>query len=59
MNGRITLAVATRVLRQLRRDPRTIALLLVVPLVLLTLLWWMFDGDDTVFNELGPPLLAM
>ena len=59
MNGRITLAVATRVLRQLRRDPRTIALLLVVPLVLLTLLWWMFDGDDTAFNELGPPLLAM
>ena len=59
MNGRITLAVATRVLRQLRRDPRTVALLLVVPLVLLTLLWWMFDGDDTVFNELGPPLLAM
>jgi ABC-2 type transport system permease protein len=59
MNGRITLAVATRVLRQLRRDPRTIALLLVVPLVLLTLLWWMFDGNDAVFNELGPPLLAM
>jgi ABC-2 type transport system permease protein len=59
MNLRITLAVAARVLRQLRRDPRTIALMLVVPLALLTLLWWMFDGDDAVFNSVGPPLLAM
>ena len=55
----MTLAVAARVLTQLRRDHRTVALMLVVPLVLLTLLWWMFDGDDVVFNELGPPLLAM
>jgi ABC-2 type transport system permease protein len=59
MSPRVTLAVAARVLAQLRRDPRTVALMLVVPLVLLTLLWWMFDGSDTVFNELGPPLLAM
>ena len=43
MNTRITFAVARRVLLQLRRDPRTIALMLVVPCVLLTLLWWMFD----------------
>jgi ABC-2 type transport system permease protein len=59
MTPRITFAVAARVLKQLRRDHRTVALLLVVPLVLLTLLWWMFDGDDVVFNQIGPPLLAM
>jgi ABC-2 type transport system permease protein len=59
MSAAITLAVARRVLLQLRRDPRTIALLLVVPCVLLTLLWWMFDGDETTFDILGPPLLAM
>jgi ABC-2 type transport system permease protein len=59
MSISITLAVARRVLLQLRRDPRTIALMLVVPCVLLTLLWWMFDANDTVFSELGPPLLAM
>ena len=35
------------------------ALLLVVPCVLLTLLWWMFDRNSEIFNELGPPLLAM
>lgn len=59
MNPSITFAVAHRVLMQLRRDRRTMALLLVVPCVLLTLLWWMFDGDDATFNQLGPPLLAM
>jgi ABC-2 type transport system permease protein len=59
MSPRITLAVAVRVLRQLRHDHRTVAMLLVVPCVLLTLLWWMFDGNDLVFNRFGPPLLAL
>jgi ABC-2 type transport system permease protein len=59
MNPRITLAVMTRVLRQLRHDHRTVAMLVVVPCVLLTLLWWMFDGNDLVFNRFGPPLLAL
>ncbi|MBA2508365.1 MAG: ABC transporter permease [Nocardioidaceae bacterium] len=54
-----TLAVTTRVLNQLRRDHRTMAMLIVIPCVLLTLLWWMFDGDDQTFNRFGPPLLAM
>ncbi len=54
-----TLAVTSRVLNQLRRDHRTMAMLIVVPCVLLTLLWWMFDGDDQTFNRFGSPLLAM
>jgi ABC-2 type transport system permease protein len=57
---RITLAVAARVLTQLRRDPRTIALMLVVPCVLMTLLWWIFlDSPMDPFNRFGPALLAM
>jgi ABC-2 type transport system permease protein len=59
VNPSITLAVARRVLLQLRRDRRTVALLLLVPCVLLVLLWWMFNGDSATFNTLGPPLLAM
>jgi ABC-2 type transport system permease protein len=55
---RITVAVALRVLTQLRRDPRTVAMMLVVPCVLLTLLWWMFNGSARTFTVLGPPLLA-
>ena len=59
MSVRTTFAVARRVLTQLRRDHRTVAMLLVVPCLLLTLLWWMFDGDDATFARLGPPLLAL
>ena len=58
MSPRITLAVAGRVLVQIRRDHRTLALLLVLPCVLITLLWWMFN-DTPVFDEVGPALLAM
>ena len=36
MNPRITLAVAARVLTQLRRDHRTLAMLLVLPCLLIT-----------------------
>jgi ABC-2 type transport system permease protein len=59
MNARITFAVATRVLTQLRRDHRTLAMLLVLPCLILTLLWWMFDGNGTGFDQLGPALLAL
>ncbi|KRF16626.1 antibiotic ABC transporter permease [Nocardioides sp. Soil797] len=60
MNPRITLAVTGRVLTQLRRDPRTLVMLLVLPCLLITLLWWMFDDlPGNTFNELGPGLLAI
>jgi ABC-2 type transport system permease protein len=58
VNPRITAAVAGRVLTQLRRDHRTLALLLVLPCLLITLLWWMFE-DTPVFDQVGPALLAM
>ena len=60
MNRRVTLAVAARVLTQLRRDHRTLAMLLVVPCVLITLLWWMFqDLPGGIFDRFGPALLAL
>jgi ABC-2 type transport system permease protein len=57
MTPRILFAVAGRVLNQLRRDRRTLAMLLVLPCALMTLLWWMFD--DPTFRALGPALLAL
>jgi ABC-2 type transport system permease protein len=54
-----TLATAARVLAQLRRDPRTLALLLVVPSVLLTLLELLFDGRPETFDRLGGPMLGL
>ncbi|UFN43520.1 ABC transporter permease [Nocardioides okcheonensis] len=60
MNARVTLAVAGRVLRQVRRDHRTLAMLMVVPCVLISLLWWMFeDLPGDLFDRFGPGLLAM
>ena len=54
----ITLAVAGRVLLQLRRDHRTVAMLLVVPCLLMTLLWWMFeDTGSLIFDQIGPARL--
>ena len=59
MSARRTLATTVRVLSQLRRDHRTIAMLLVVPVVLLTLLRYVFDGSPQVFDRVGAPLLAL
>jgi ABC-2 type transport system permease protein len=60
MSPHVTLAVAARVLTQIRRDHRTVAMLLVVPCVLITLLWWMFeDLPGELFDRFGPGLLAM
>ncbi|MDX6359311.1 MAG: type transport system permease protein [Nocardioidaceae bacterium] len=60
MNPRILLAVTARVLTQLRRDRRTAAMLLVLPCVLITLLWWMFrDMPGSLFDRFGPGLLAI
>lgn len=52
-------ATAARVLTQLRRDPRTIALLLLVPVGLVTLLKYVFDGEPLVFQRIGGPLLGL
>ncbi len=57
MTPRILFAVAIRVLTQIRRDHRTLAMLLLVPCALMALLWWMFD--DRTFSALGPALLAL
>jgi ABC-2 type transport system permease protein len=54
-----TLATAARVLRQLRRDHRTVALMLAVPCVLLTLLRYVYDDQPFVFDRVGGPLLAL
>jgi ABC-2 type transport system permease protein len=60
MTPQITLAVAGRVLTQLRRDHRTMAMLLLLPCLLMSLLWWMFDASFApVFDQTGPALLAV
>jgi hypothetical protein len=52
-------ATGARVLLQLRRDPRTIALILLVPIVLIALLDWLFVDQPGVFDRIGAPLLGL
>jgi ABC-2 type transport system permease protein len=59
MNARVTSAVALRVLQQLKRDPRTIALIIAVPCVLEFLLQQLFGRHSPVFQEIGTPLLGL
>ena len=59
MSARVTTATALRVLRQLRRDPRTIALVFVVPPLLLTLFRYVFDGQPQTFDRIGGPLVGI
>jgi len=58
MNPRRTAATAGRVVRQIRHDPRTILLLLVVPSLLIGLMAWIFD-DTALFDQVGPVLLGL
>ncbi len=59
MSARATLATARRVLTQLRRDRRTLGLILVVPVVLLTLLRYVFADAPRIFDHVGGSLLAL
>ncbi len=66
MSPRLTGATAVRVLTQIRRDPRTIGLIVVIPLLLMTLFWWMVKdlppGPMTAgldFDVVGPKLMGL
>ncbi len=58
MSARVTSAVALRVLAQLRRDPRTLILIIGVPCLLEALLKELFRGGP-VFQHAGAPLLGL
>src|SRR5690606_37140676 len=55
---RLTLATAQRVLRQVLADHRSVAMILVVPLVLIGLLAWILPGE-LLFDRIGPALLGI
>jgi ABC-2 type transport system permease protein len=59
VSARVTRATTLRVLTQLRRDPRTVALLLGVPPFLLALLKGAFEQDPASFQHVGGPLVGL
>ena len=59
MNLRITFATAGRILRQLRHDPRTMVLLVAVPALLLTLLFYMYEQAGPAFDRIALIMLGV
>ena len=59
MSPAATLATARRVGRQLLRDRRTLALLLIVPSTLMVILYFVFDGRPEAFDRVAPPLVGL
>lgn len=54
-----TLATARRVLQQLRHDPRSLAMVLLLPSILLLLFRYVFDQSPAVFSRVGPQMLGL
>ena len=52
------LPIAGRVIRQLVRDRRTFALIIIVPLVVMTLISYSFPEDKAMLSKYAPALLA-
>jgi ABC-2 type transport system permease protein len=59
MSPRVAAATALRVLTQLRRDPRTVALLLLVPPLLLVILKYAYEQSPGSFDAIAPPLVGL
>jgi ABC-2 type transport system permease protein len=59
MSARILFSTTRRVLTQLRHDRRTLALVVLVPVVLLTLVYYLFEKQPGVFDEIGLIMLGL
>ncbi len=55
----ILLHTTSRILRQLRHDRRTVAMLVAVPTLLLTLLYFMYEEDELVFDRIALIMLGV
>lgn len=58
MSASITLATTRRILNQLRHDPRTVVMLILVPTLLMVLLRFVFNSA-TIFSHTAPALLGV
>jgi ABC-2 type transport system permease protein len=59
VSARITWATSLRVLAQIRRDRRTVVLMLAVPSLLLTLFKYVFADQQATFDRVGGPLVGL
>jgi len=59
ISARVTSATTRRVLTQVRHDPQTVAMILGLPALELTLLRFVLDSEPTVFDRWAVPLLGV
>ncbi|MDP2919536.1 MAG: ABC transporter permease [Dehalococcoidia bacterium] len=52
------LTIAGRIMRQIVRDRRTLALIMVVPVVVMTIIWLSFPPQQGLLDYIAPALLA-
>ncbi|GIE35665.1 transport permease protein [Actinoplanes italicus] len=55
----ILASTVRRILTQLRHDPRTIAMIIVVPTLLITLIYFMYEGQPQVFDRIALTMLGV
>ncbi|WP_332642309.1 ABC transporter permease [Aeromicrobium sp.] len=54
-----TFTTSRRVLQQLSHDPRSIAMIVLLPSILLALFKYIYDGQPAIFNRVGPQMLGL
>ncbi len=54
-----TFSTALRILRQLSHDRRSLLLVFLVPVMLMSLLWWLYSDSTLLFNQIAPALLGI
>ena len=59
MSVAITFSTSGRIVRQLRHDRRTVALLILVPAILLTLLYYMYEDAPQIFDRVALIMLGI
>jgi len=59
MSPKRTLITAKRILLQLAHDKRTLALIFIVPPALMTLLYFVFGEENTIFDSISPIILGI
>ena len=52
------LAIATRIAREIRRDRRSLALIIGAPIIVMSLIGFSFQDQKSVLNEVAPALIA-
>ena len=59
MSARILTSTTARILSQLRHDRRTVALMLLVPIMLLTLVYYMYEKQEQIFDRVALIMLGI